>query len=161
MAADMQSPASDRLKLRAEDAEDLAVIAACLQDAVALQRDMAYLPRQRRFAIVLSRFRWEDEVAKGAVPRPGGRRIRTGLHFEGVLRAEVANLDFAETERPLELLTITCEPDESGGAELVLLFCGGSAVRLRVECIECYLADMGEPWDTSLKPNHPVPPGEA
>ena len=39
------------LKLRAEDAEDLAVISACLQDALVAVRDLAYDPEERSFPV--------------------------------------------------------------------------------------------------------------
>ncbi len=50
----------ETIKLRAEDTEDLAVIAACLQDAIACLAEMAYEPNERRFAFVVERFRWEE-----------------------------------------------------------------------------------------------------
>ena len=40
---------TERLRLRAVDADDLSVIAACLQDALVPLSEMAYLPDQRRF----------------------------------------------------------------------------------------------------------------
>src|SRR5437764_3732668 len=48
-----------RLRLRAEDAEDLAVISACLQDALVSVRDLAYDREARSFVLVANRFRWE------------------------------------------------------------------------------------------------------
>src|SRR5260370_7067427 len=56
------------LKLRAEDAEDLAVISACLQDALVAVRDLAYAPQERSFLFVANRFRWEN----GLRPAPAG-----------------------------------------------------------------------------------------
>ena len=41
---------SKPLKLAAEDAEDLDVISARLQDAVAQVQDLVYLPKKKRFA---------------------------------------------------------------------------------------------------------------
>ena len=40
----------DRLKLLALDDEDLAVISACVQDAVLKVGDLSYLPKERRFS---------------------------------------------------------------------------------------------------------------
>ena len=39
----------DCLRLKAVDAEDLSVIAACLQDALIPLREMVYLPDEHRF----------------------------------------------------------------------------------------------------------------
>jgi len=44
------------LTLAAEDAADLEVISARLQDAVAQMKDLVYLPKRRRFAALFNRF---------------------------------------------------------------------------------------------------------
>ena len=46
-------------KLRAEDADDLKVISACLQDALVAVRDLAFVQTDRTFLMVANRFRWE------------------------------------------------------------------------------------------------------
>ena len=56
------------LRLRAESPEDLAVMAALLQDAVAQTSEIAWTRRKHRFSLLLSRFRWEDALAKPAQP---------------------------------------------------------------------------------------------
>lgn len=52
------------LKLRARDLDDMTVMAAMLQDAVVRPAEMTYLARDKRFVMVISRFRWEDPEAK-------------------------------------------------------------------------------------------------
>ena len=70
----------DNLKLIALDAEDLKVISAHLQDAVLKVGDMAFVPRERRFAAVLNRFDWTTAL-------PGGKRRaptrRQSAHHDG------------------------------------------------------------------------------
>jgi hypothetical protein len=141
------------LKIRAEDAEDIAVIAACVQDAVVRKRDIGYVPRERRFALVLNRYCWECEA--GARSGPGARR-RSGLHFDGVLKVETRHFRALAPETPLELLTIVCETVADGEAILFLPFAGGTEIRLHVEAIDGYLADIGPAWKTASKPSHPV-----
>ncbi len=59
------------LKLIALDGEDLAIISAHLQDAVVRVGDMAFLPREHRFALLTNRFDWEAAVkAEAAAPAP-------------------------------------------------------------------------------------------
>jgi len=57
---------ADALRLLARDEEDLAVISAILQDALIPVSEMAYLPDERRFALVANRFRWEAPPAKSS-----------------------------------------------------------------------------------------------
>ena len=46
--------------LAAQDVEDLEVISARLQDAVAEVGDFKYLPKKRRFVAIVNRFQWEN-----------------------------------------------------------------------------------------------------
>ncbi|MCP4821089.1 MAG: DUF2948 family protein, partial [Shimia sp.] len=61
------------LNLGALDAEDLKVLSTLTQDAVFPANEMQWIPSERRFAILLNRFRWEDlkaaENRKRAVER--------------------------------------------------------------------------------------------
>ncbi len=142
------------LRLKAEDAEDLQVIAAYLQDAVVLVKDVAYLPGTRRLAMVANRFCWEDEL--GSVP--AGRthkRARTGLHFDNVEKVRSRNIEQDRQEGVLNLLTIAFEEGAtSPSGSIVLTFSGDGEIRIDVEALEAHLADMGSSWDTPNLPKH-------
>jgi len=145
------------LRLRAEDHHDLAIIAACLQDAVVRIEEMSYLSARHRFAIVCSRFRWEREH-RGA--RHGHERIRCGIHFEGILAARVRGIAQSQGGPALELLTIRAEPMAGDGGDgslhIELVFAGGATVRLEAEFIECHLSDLGDAWETHRWPSHAI-----
>jgi hypothetical protein len=137
------------LKLRALDAEDLSLISAHLQDALARVRDLVYLPNKRRFAIVLSRFDWCAE-SEGRF-----ERVRTGLHFEGVIRARCRAIARDRPEAVLSLLAITFEPGpEPPEGRIRLIFAGGADILLDVECLEAQLTDLGPRWKVVSRPAH-------
>lgn len=146
------------LKLIALDAEDLAVISAHLQDAVLRVADMAYLPRERRLAMVLNRFDWEAETSSAG--KTGKRvrvRRRTGLRFERVEAAQLQGIDINDQKATLALLAILFEPEqaeESVAGHVTLTFSGGAAIRLFVECVEAELKDLGAAWATRHTPSH-------
>tara|TARA_B100000686_G_scaffold347910_1_gene437702 strand:- start:1291 stop:1791 length:501 start_codon:yes stop_codon:yes gene_type:complete len=144
------------LRLRAEDVQDLMIISACLQDAVTRQRDMTYRPREQRFAIVFNRFRWEREAVTNGQESLRGRsqRIRTGVHFDGCLAVKSKGLDVGASSEVLSLLAIEYEPFNDGAAEIVLRFAGEAAIRMHLECIDCQLRDMTEPWEARTRPDH-------
>lgn len=139
------------LRLMAGDAEDLGVVSACLQDAVAKLGDFAYLPDERRFAFVANRFLWEC-----VGDRSGGvfARVRAGAHFDDVVAAQFQNLRTDAKDAVVELLSMRFEPGEDGSGVVMLDFAGGGAVRLEVESINAYLSDMSEPWRTRARPDH-------
>jgi hypothetical protein len=147
----------DALKLIALDEEDLAVIAAHLQDAVVRIGDMAYLPAERRFAAILNRFDWADvlKASEGNRSAKTLRRWRSGLRFERVLSAKIQGIDLAAKDAVLNLLTIQFEPGEtSPEGHVTLFFSAGAAIRLEVECIEGELKDLGAAWRARARPHH-------
>ena len=144
---------ANRLRLKAEDAEDLDVISAHLQDAVARVGDIAYLPSKRRFALVFNRFMWED-LRRSEKPNGPFRRVRSGIHFDGVLRVRSQNVRQDAKDAVLELLSVRFEPAADGAGAVTLVFSGGGAIRLEVECLDAEITDLSEPWATKNKPGH-------
>lgn len=161
---------SGPLKLRAIDADDVAVLAACLQDALVPASDMRYLAAERRFVLVANRFCWEKLPATSLDPAAGAEekgpfeRVHCGLAIEHVTRVQARGFTPGGEEgkeRLFEVLTILPEEGAAGGgAALTLVFAGQVAVRIEVERIEILAQDVGEPWPTLWRPQHPVE-GEA
>ena len=144
------------LKLIALDTEDLAVLSANLQDAVMLVADVAYLKREKRFAAILNRFDWAETLDTGAVKRQRQHeRRRCGLRFERVLSAQTSGFDLKARDAVLNLLAIDFDPKDEPAGYVTLMFSGGAAIRLEVECIEAELKDLGAAWRTRSKPRHP------
>ncbi|MFZ3033698.1 MAG: DUF2948 family protein [Parvibaculum sp.] len=138
------------LRLSAEDATDLEVISSCLQDAVAQVRDFAFLPNARRFAMVVNRFRWENEP-KGAKAH---ERARAGLHFENVLAVKSRNISQDRRDGVLNLLAVRFDELNAPSGIVTLVFSGGGEIRLEVEALDAHLSDLGLVWDTPNLPTH-------
>jgi Protein of unknown function (DUF2948) len=146
------------LRLVALDAVDLTIISANLQDAVGRVRDMAYVPKEKRFALLLNRFDWIKPGLLASGPRPAAfERRRCALRFEHVRAARITGFVQRDKKRVLSLLTIGFEQTREGdpGGRITLLFAGGGAIRLDAECIEAELTDIGAGWRTAVKPEHP------
>lgn len=138
------------LTLAAEDAADLEVISARLQDAVAQMKDLVYLPKKRRFAAVFNRFRWEEDEKRG------DQRVRAGLHFDGVLSVKSHKLKRGAPEAVVSLLAIRFTPKggEDPGGTVELVFAAGGALKLEVEVIDAGLSDIGTIWAARGRPEH-------
>jgi hypothetical protein len=130
---------TDRLKLIALDAEDLAVISAHVQDARVQTSDIIWRQGEKRLVVGMNRLDWEQTLAGEAAPR----RLIAALRFDRVLSCKSRNIDPGAPEAVLELLGIEFHPTEAPGGSAVLLFSGGEALRLDVECLECELSDLG------------------
>ncbi len=70
--------AAENLRLIALDAEDLAVLAAHLQDAILRVGDMIYLPDEQRFVIALNRFDWLSATIRRAAKDANRAAFREG-----------------------------------------------------------------------------------
>jgi hypothetical protein len=137
------------LKLLALDSEDLDVISATTQDAVVRVPDMGFAKADRRFALLMNRYAWEEGGKKG-------QRRRAALHFDRVNGVQVQGIDTNAVEGVLELLAIRYEqpnPEDPAGT-VELRFAGGGTVRLEVECLEARMQDLGAAWAAKLKPEH-------
>ncbi len=154
----------DRLKLRARDPRDLETIATVVQDALVPLAEMTYLPAERRFALMLNRFRWEA-LPRGSDAEPGAEehgkdarfsdgaqpfeRVHAALVFDQVVKVKRRGLEAAAQGGVLSLLTLS-----SDGSQVLIAFAGGAAIRLETERLSCHLEDVGEPWPTVWRPQH-------
>jgi len=145
----MSSPAATPapLRLLAQDADDLAVISAAVQDAVCKVGDIAYEPKARRLTIAFNRYRWEAG---------GGERVRSGLQLGGVLNMQARKIRRGAPDAVLEILAMTFEPGEVPGGVVTFSCAGGGDLRATVECVEVVLADVSQPWPTRRQPAHDV-----
>ncbi len=139
------------LKLAALDSDDLAILSAHFQDPVVKVGDMALHLKQNLFVAVVNRFDWEHGL--GACKGPYRRR-RTGLHFKNVQSAQTKLIQAHANDVVFSLLAIKFKPDEAPGGIIVLQFPGNGAVRLRLECIEAQISDLGPSWGTENRPQH-------
>ena len=133
------------LQLLAEDQDDLAVISAALQDAVAKVGDIVFEAKARRLTIAFNRFRWEAGARQ---------RVRSALQLGGVLSVQARKIRRDRRDGVLELLAIGFEPEEAPGGLLTLSFAGGGDLRVRIECVDAVLADISQPWPTPREPAH-------
>jgi len=141
------------LKLNALDSGDLGAISAHLQDAVIKIGDMRYLEKDQRFVMMLNRFDWHDAQAPG-VGKKTYARHRSGLEFAHVLSVRHAQLKLTNQEAVIALLAIEFTQIEAPSGVITLVFAGGGALKLEVECIEARLSDLGATWQTRNLPDH-------
>lgn len=134
---------ASKARLRAEDAEDLAVIAAFLQDAATNLKEMVYTPDEQRFIGVFKRFRREHQADWNSCD--GLTLCTAALTFEQVASAKYRGLDARDLDRPLSLLTIATEPGQQQLIHIDLVFEGGAEIQLRTDQIMAKLEDLDEP----------------
>jgi hypothetical protein len=154
--------AEQPIRLMAKDAEDLAVVAACLQDALVLRSEMRFLDDENRFVMLLNRFRWENSTRGDARGRDanfadadaasvgGNARINSGLCIDGVRSVRGRGLAGERSGGFLPLITVGLD----GPNKLNFLFSGNAALQLEIDSLSLFLQDFGESWPTQWRPGH-------
>lgn len=145
------------MRLRAEDAEDLRILSACLQDAIVPVGEMCWLPADSRFVMVANRFKWETAEARRLAPGPTAddgddfayERVHSAVRFENVTAVRSRGIDLGNRGVILELLTIA---ETADGVELI--FAGDARVLLVADPPLAVMEDLGIPWPTACKPSH-------
>lgn len=139
---------ADRLKLIARDPTDLTVLSACLQDALAPISDIAWFQDEKRLAFAVNRFMWERtaEESDGAVYH----RTHALVRIEGVTGVKSRGYDRRDRARILSILSL--RPVEEG---VDILFADGAMIRAESAEMSVSLIDMGDPWPTRWRPDHP------
>ena len=131
------------LRLLAEDAVDLQIISAALQDAIMRPVDIRWEKEARRLTVVLSRFCWEC----------GGTRVMAAMQFGDVQAVKSRRLPRLP-EAALELLALDFLPTEAPGGQVMMMFAGGGDLRIDVECLDAVLTDLSERWPARVAPTH-------
>ena len=137
------------LRLLAEDAEGLGIIASAVQDSLVKPQDLKLDARSRTFGLEINRFQWE---------RAGKRmpffRSRAVLAFSGVqnVRSRAVSKDIDAVHSLIDI-RFAAGGEEPAGV-ITLLFAGDTQIELNVECIDVTLVDIGPAWPTRRKPDH-------
>jgi Protein of unknown function (DUF2948) len=153
-----------RLRLRADDDEDLAVLSACLQDGLVAVRDIAYLPAERRLVLLVNRYRWEAaEAGQPADNTEGakGERVICALAMDGVRAVRQQGIDRGKPGQFLSILQLRRVPGAGapGPADppaVDILFAGQAAIRATLDRFQLRAEDVEEPYPTAWRPKHPL-----
>ena len=140
----MAEPFDERLLLLANEADEVPLISALVQDATVRADEVAYDRRSRRLVLLMNRYRWEADDRS---------RVRSALRIENVLKAQRQGWHDVIMTGPgvtvLELLALIAAENS-----LTLTFAGGPAIRIEPECVDLVLEDLSGPWSASRRPEH-------
>ena len=136
---------SNILKLIAQNDEQLTILSSLAQDSIIKSNEMGYDKKNKRFALLMNRYRHEEENPS---------RIRTAIHFDYVESIKSVGIDKESKDEILVLLAIRFEIKSKPSGSIFLEFSNNKSISFDVESIEAFLTDMGEPWKISNRPDH-------
>jgi hypothetical protein len=132
------------LLLQASDLEDLSVVSSLVQDAVLPITEIRYIPRQRRLALLINRFRWEDGGVLNGQHSP--ERVQALLIIDDALEVASSGIDRAEKDTVLSILSLAFAETQDGAGEVLITLAGDGAIRAKVECLNLRLKDVTRPY---------------
>lgn len=138
-----------RLKMIAQDLEDLQIMSAHLQDAIVHLSSMSYDSETKTFRLLANRFCWEHGEMTHE-DEPLYHRVHSGLEVHHVKRVLHKGIDMKGEKRAHNLLAI--HNDDPNAIHVV--FSDGGELRLEVEDVKLHLGDVQHPWPTRKKPTH-------
>ena len=136
------------LKFVALDPEDLEVVSTHLQDAEVKVADVHWRPQENRLVVGLDRFDWQAWTASN----PELSRRRSALRFDRVLTCKCNQVTPLGKDKVLNLLAVEFETTDTPAGVVTLVFSGGPALRLEVECLEVELVDLGPVRVAEMRP---------
>tara|TARA_B000000609_G_scaffold153339_1_gene141747 strand:- start:329 stop:751 length:423 start_codon:yes stop_codon:yes gene_type:complete len=136
---------SNILKLIAQNDEQLTILSSLAQDSIIKSNEMGYDKKNKRFALLMNRYRHEEENPS---------RIRTAIHFDYVESIKSVGIDKESKDEILVLLAIRFEIKSKPSGSIFLEFSNNKSISFDVESVEAFLTDMGEPWKISNRPDH-------
>jgi hypothetical protein len=137
-------PDYDPLKLKAIGAKDLDVLSCTLQDSIVPVNAISYVKDEGQFKILANRFCWEVDD-----PENLGHRVHAGISFSNVQSVRQKGIDLENPDEMLTLLTMSYDKDV-----IHLVFAGGKLIDIKVDNLECYVADLDAPYPTHCVPDH-------
>lgn len=141
------------LRLKALDADDLAVLSSLTQDAVFPASEMRWDRKARRFALLLNRFRWED-APNAKIGKRSVERVQTVLTIEDVMAVKSQGVQPGDADTIMSLLSVTFTASADGMGRVLLTLSGDGAIAVDVEALELMLADVTRPY---IAPSKSVP----
>ncbi len=152
-----------QLSLIAKDGEDLAVIAACLQDALVPLSEIHFDKKERCLYMIANRFRWEratehaeqgatimeDALFNGEGDDDRDSRRNAAIRIDHVIAVRSRGIDLSQRDRFLSLLTLRRE-----GEHLDLIFAGGGVIRLEIRELALVLREIGAAWPAQARTDH-------
>jgi hypothetical protein len=144
-----------KINLAAQNEEDLVIFSTLCQDSLIKISNIKWAKKSKRFYILLTRLCWElNDLSKKKDTLL--KRINSILIFDNVLSVKSKGIRQSRSDMITSLLTFDynflCFEKQS----IDLIFSGDAQITIDIECIEAFLKDVSEPFEStsSKRPDH-------
>ena len=137
-----------KINLAAQNEEDLVIFSTLCQDSIIKISNIKWAKKSKRFYILLTRLCWElDHFSKKKDTFL--KRVNSILIFSNVLSVKSKGILQSKSNMITSLLTFDynflCFEKQS----IDLIFSGDARITIDIECIEAFLKDVSEPFEST------------
>jgi hypothetical protein len=143
--AEFSDGAERPVNLGAFDSDDLGVISALVQDAVLPATEIKWLRRDRKLALLVNRFRWED-VDQAKLQRRPVERVQSLVVISDVTGVSSQGINPRDPDLILSILSIEFDGPADGAGQVMITLAGDGAVRASVDALDVTLRDVTRPY---------------
>ena len=144
-----------KLSLAAQNEEDLVVISTLCQDSIIKVANIKWAKKSKRFYLLINRYCWElNDLSKKKSSNV--LRINSIMSFNSVLSVKSVGIKQNNKSDITSLLALNYNFFTFEKQIIDLIFSGNSQITLNIECIDAFLKDISEPFEstTSKLPKH-------
>lgn len=143
--AEFSDGAERPVNLGAFDTDDLGVISALVQDAVLPATEIKWLRRDRKLALLVNRFRWED-VDQAKLQRRPVERVQSLVVINDVTGVASQGINPRDADLILSILSIEFDGPADGAGQVMITLAGDGAIRASVDALDVTLRDVTRPY---------------
>ena len=144
-----------KLNLAAANDNDLVVFSTLCQDSIIKISNIKWAKNSKRFNILLTRFCWEiNDLSKKK--DTCFKRVNSIMIFDNVLSVKSKGIQQNRSNMITSFLTLDYKFLSFEKQSIDLIFSGDAQITLDIECIEAFLKDVSEPFESTSSniPNH-------
>jgi len=143
--AEFSDGAERPVNLGAFDSDDLGVISALVQDAVLPATEIKWLRRDRKLALLVNRFRWED-VDQAKLQRRPVERVQSLVVINDATGVASQGINPRDADLILSILSIEFDGPADGAGQVMITLAGDGAIRANVDALDVTLRDVTRPY---------------
>ncbi len=145
------------LNIGAFDTSDLEIVSSLIQDSILSAKEIKWLPKSDKLALLINRFRWEDkdlELLQGKVVE----RVQSLLLISHVKSVSSSGFSPKQKEKVLSILSISFDGGDGGFGNVLIILSGNGGIRVEVDALEINLRDVTMPYiaPSGLSPRHDI-----
>ena len=145
------------LNIGAFDTSDLKIVSSLIQDSILPAKEIKWLPKSDKLALLVNRFRWEDkdlELLQGKVVE----RVQSLLLISHVKSVSSSGFSPKQKEKVLSILSISFDGGDGGFGNVLIILSGNGGIRVEVDALEINLRDVTMPYiaPSGLSPRHDI-----